>query len=235
MLKKGVIMDVICECKSITKIYKTLSNNVTALDDVSLSIEEGEFVVLAGPSGSGKTTLANILGCLDTPDSGYFSFRGLELSQATIQQRTETRKTSIGFVFQNFNLIPVLTAGENVALACELQGIDRGSAYKQAQQALLDVGLDTMDKRLPSELSGGQQQRVAIARAIVKKPSLLIADEPTANLDSTTTHEIVALLQNLNKLHGITCVICSHDHRVIDVAQRELYISDGKIYSDKRN
>lgn len=222
-------MDVICKLEQVDKIYTSAAGDVHALKQVSCEIREGEFVVLAGPSGSGKTTLANILGFLDGVSAGNYVFKGKESSTLDSDARTLLRRQYVGFVFQSFNLIPILTAKENVALATEIQGMSTEQSHEKAL-ALLDlVGMSEYAERYPNELSGGQQQRISIARALVKEPAILIADEPTASLDSHNTQDIIHLMMDLNKTLNSICIVCTHDERVISVAPRLLYVKDGNV------
>ena len=184
------------------KIYKSGTTTVEALRGVSLSIEKGDFMSIAGPSGSGKTTLLNAIGCIDTLTSGDVVIDGVEVSGSNHKKLTELRRQRIGFIFQTYNLIPVMSAYENVALTLALLKTDTREIGERTKQALREVGLEGMGRRRPAELSGGQQQRVAIARALVKKPSVVLADEPTANLDSKTGEKILQLMVDLNKQHG---------------------------------
>jgi len=197
------------------------------LTDVDLVVEPGEFLALAGPSGSGKTTLLNLLGCLDQPDGGSVSLDGQPMSGLSSAELSRVRAARIGFIFQSFNLIPVLTALENVELALRLSG--QPSGLDRCQAALDDVGLGDLGDRRPSQLSGGQQQRVAIARALVKRPALVIADEPTANLDSATGEGVLDLMRGLNETQGATFVFSTHDPMVIERARRVVRLRDGRV------
>ena len=214
--------------KDVTKTYRLGTLTVTALAGVSLTVRTGEFLAVAGPSGSGKTTLLNLIGCLDTPTSGEIAIDGEPVSALSPGRRADLRASKLGFVFQTFNLIPVLTAYENVEypLLIHRRG---GNVATRVRAALEQVGLGDRAKHRPPELSGGQQQRVAIARALVGEPALVLADEPTANLDSHTGHDIIELMRRLNREHGTTFVFSTHDPRIMQAADRVLEISDGRL------
>jgi putative ABC transport system ATP-binding protein len=214
--------------KGVSKTYRLGKVTVTALDGVSLAVNAGEFLAVAGPSGSGKTTLLNLIGCLDTPTSGEVVIDGEVISGLSAGRRADLRARKLGFVFQTFNLIPVLTAWENVEYPLLLQR-RRGDVAGRVRAALEHVGLADRARHRPPELSGGQQQRVAIARALVTEPALVLADEPTANLDSRTGHEIVELMRRLNRERGTTFVFSTHDPRIVNAADRVLEISDGRL------
>jgi len=220
--------------QGLTKDYKTGKVITKALRGIDLEIAEGEFLSIAGPSGSGKTTLLNIIGCLDTPTSGTVSLNGTDLADLSNKARAELRKDSIGFVFQSFNLIPVLTAFENVEIPLILLKWSKRKRKETVEQLLIDVGLKEYIYRRPNEMSGGQQQRVAIARALIKEPKLVLADEPTANLDSTTGMETLELMKELNKKKDTTFVFSTHDRMVMDFAHRLILLKDGKVSSDTR-
>jgi len=214
--------------KDVTKTYRLGTLTVTALAGVSLTVRTGEFLAVAGPSGSGKTTLLNLIGCLDTPTSGEIAIDGEPVSALSPGRRADLRASKLGFVFQTFNLIPVLTAYENVEypLLIHRRG---GNVATRVRAALEQVGLGDRATHRPPELSGGQQQRVAIARALVGEPALVLADEPTANLDSHTGHDIIELMRRLNREHGTTFVFSTHDPRIMQAADRVLEISDGRL------
>ncbi len=225
----------IVTCKGVTKIFGKGDLEVRALDGIDLEIMRGDFATLAGPSGSGKTTLLNMIGALDHPTAGALSFEGQSLNDFSKAKLSDLRLHKIGFIFQAYNLVPVLSALENVEFVLPLQRIPKAERKKRATQALQDVGLKGMEHRRPGALSGGQQQRVAIARALVTEPSIVLADEPTANLDSKTTAELVGLMGRLNTELGITFVIGTHDPCVMQHSKRHIEIEDGKIQSDIRN
>ena len=213
--------------KDVTKTYRLGTQTVVALADVSLDVQAGEFLAVAGPSGSGKTTLLNLVGCLDTPTSGQIEIDGEAVATLSSGRRADLRARKLGFIFQTFNLIPVLTAWENVEYPLLLT--KRGGNGARVRAALEQVGLGDRARHRPPELSGGQQQRVAIARALVTEPALVLADEPTANLDSRTGHEIVELMRRLNRERQTTFVFSTHDPRIMSAADRVLEISDGRL------
>jgi putative ABC transport system ATP-binding protein len=217
------------ELENIRKTYIQGKVNVTAIDRVDLSVEAGEFTALAGPSGSGKTTLLNIIGGLDSPDSGTVRVAGKDYRTMGGGDLARLRLHSIGFVFQSYNLIPVLSAEENVEYIMLLQGVPAKERKERARAILDDVGLSGMYGRRPSELSGGQQQRVAVARAIVSGPSIVLADEPTANLDSKTGEGLLELMQAINRDRNVTFIFSTHDKMVMDHARRLVYLKDGLI------
>jgi putative ABC transport system ATP-binding protein len=212
----------------VTKTYRLGALSVTALAGVSLQVAPGEFLALAGPSGSGKTTLLNLIGCLDTPTAGEIAIDGEPVTSWSAGRRADLRASKLGFVFQTFNLIPVLTAWENVEYPLLIRGRRREVAAR-VSGALEQVGLADRARHRPAELSGGQQQRVAIARALVGEPSLVLADEPTANLDSATGHEIVELMRRINRERGTTFVFSTHDPRIMKAADRVLEMTDGRL------
>lgn len=205
-----------------------------ALDNVSLDIEEGGFVSLFGPSGSGKTTLLNLIGALDTPTSGEITISGQRIDLMSSTELSKLRLNHIGFVFQAYNLIPVLSARENVEFVMELQGISKSVRQQRALEILDAVGLTGLAERRPAELSGGQQQRVAVARAIVSNPSLVLADEPTANLDSKTAENLLTLMRQMNEERKVTFIFSTHDKLVMSYAKRLVGLHDGEIVSDER-
>ena len=207
---------------------------VKALDGVDIDIEQGEFTVLMGPSGSGKTTLLNLIGGLDDPDGGTVTVEGKELSSMSGGQKSKMRLERLGFVFQAYNLIPVLSAAENVDFVLMMQGLPADERKKRVYDTLASVGLQGMEDRRPDQLSGGQQQRVAVARAIASRPALVLADEPTANLDSKTGTELVELMRKLNEDQGITFVFATHDPKVMDRARRIVRLVDGRIDKDQQ-
>ncbi|PIE17594.1 MAG: macrolide ABC transporter ATP-binding protein [Proteobacteria bacterium] len=216
-----------------TKTYHQGEHEVHALSEVDLKVEAGEFVVLAGPSGSGKTTLLNLIGALDTPTSGSVRVDGQLLDRLKGREQAALRLRRIGFVFQSYNLIPVLSAYENAEYVLLLQGADVKTREERVKGVLAAVGLAGLEDRCPAQLSGGQQQRVAVARAIAAGPALVLADEPTANLDSQTGFELVELMLELNRERGITFIISSHDDKVISRARRVVRLIDGKLASDE--
>jgi putative ABC transport system ATP-binding protein len=220
------------EVRDLWKIYELGDVSVTALAGVSLEIERGEFVAIMGSSGSGKSTLMNILGCLDRPSRGTYRLDGVDVSALSSDDRAEIRNTKIGFVFQNFNLIPRTTALENVELPLFYGDLPLGEQRDRARAALASVGLAGREHHLPNQLSGGQQQRVAIARALVNRPPLLLADEPTGNLDTRTSMEILDIVQTLNRSQGITVVVVTHEADIAQFARRVVTFRDGYILSD---
>ncbi|MCG8515829.1 MAG: ABC transporter ATP-binding protein [Halanaerobiales bacterium] len=223
------------ELKGIRKVYHQGKIEVPALRGVDLTIEEGEFTTVFGPSGSGKTTLLNMIGCLDKPSSGVITFAGRELGQLSKKDLAMLRRYNVGFVFQSYNLIPVLTAYENVEFAVRLTTKGREKELRERVMAILAaVGLEGLEARKPNELSGGQKQRVAIARALVKEPKLVLADEPSANLDSQTSTEVLEVMVKMNQELGTTFIFSTHDPQVMDYAGRMIEIRDGQISEDKR-
>ena len=206
---------------------------IDALHDISLDIHAGEFLAVWGPSGSGKTTLMNIIGLIDSPTEGEVLFEEQDTRILADNALTEFRADKIGFVFQSFNLVPVLSALENVMLPLQIKGVDEGSARARATTALIDVGLERFKNSLPDKLSGGQRQRVAIARALVVDPKLVIADEPTANLDSENSRMIIDLMREMNQARKVTFVFTTHDQRLLDHVDRKIQLRDGNIASDE--
>ncbi len=222
------------ELRGVRRTYGEGETLVAALDGVDLEIRAGEFSALAGPSGSGKTTLLNVVGSIDAATSGEVRFESTDLGKLSNRQRTRFRNQRIGFVFQDFNLIPVLSAEENVELPLQLLGGMGGAERRETARAMLEeVGLADLVHRLPRELSGGQQQRVAIARALVKRPGLVLADEPTANLDSATAQEILDLMRELNGALGTTFLFSTHDPMVMGYARRLVRLRDGRVVGDE--
>lgn len=219
-------------CKNVFKTFRQGDQIITGLDDVTLTIDECDFVCLSGPSGSGKTTLLNAIGGLDTPDSGEITVGDKRIDQLAKGELADMRLHNIGFVFQAYNLIPVLTARENVEFVMQVQGLSAQQRAERSYKILKEVGLEGMENRRPAHLSGGQQQRVAVARAIVGQPTLVLADEPTANLDSVTASQLMELFVELNLKHNTTFVIATHDKRVMQYAKRLIRMVDGKIVSD---
>jgi putative ABC transport system ATP-binding protein len=228
-------MTVTARLVDVEKTYRIGDIKVLAVRGVSLNIEAGAFLSIAGPSGSGKTTILNLLGALDTPTAGTIQIGDRATQGMTPKELADFRNTHLGFVFQTFNLIPVLTVRENVEFPLQLHGIsDKEERRTRVDSMLGEVGLASMADRRPTELSGGQQQRVAIARALVKKPTLVLADEPTANLDSATASEIVDLMQSMNEKHGTTFIFSTHDPMVMERATRLVRLRDGLVESDER-
>jgi len=221
-------------CEDVKKIYRQGKMEVRALNGVSLSVEKGEFMALAGPSGSGKTTLLNLIGGLDSADGGRIVVDGNILETMNSSDLADLRLRKVGFVFQSFNLIPVLSALENVEFIMLLQGVPPGERRKRAAAVLEEVGLAGMGNRRPAELSGGQQQRVAVARAIVSGPSIVLADEPTANLDSVTGSGLLELMRRMNDEKQVTFIFSTHDRMVMDHARRIVRILDGRVDEDRR-
>lgn len=222
----------IIELEGIHKEYAFGDTVTHALRGIDMKLKKGEFVALWGPSGSGKSTLLNIIGILDEPTSGNISFHGRAMENIGDDDRSELRNEAIGFVFQNFNLLPVLSALENVMLPLEIQGASGHDAREMATEKLLSVGLEDFLDQRPDKLSGGQQQRVAIARALAVNPALVIADEPTANLDSENARNIISLMRRLNEEDGTTFLFATHDKRLLDQVNRLVKIEDGKIVED---
>mgnify|MGYP000940629340 CR=1 FL=1 len=223
------------ELLRLENIYKKFSQgeiSVTALNDINLSVEKGEFLSIMGASGSGKSTMMNILGCLDRPTSGRYFLEGEDVSKMNDNLLAEIRNKKIGFIFQTFNLLPKLSALENVELPMIYAGADKKARYEKAMEALIKVGLSERVKHKPNELSGGQRQRVAIARALVNNPSILMADEPTGNLDSHSTVEIMEIFQKLND-EGATVIIVTHEPDVAFYTKRTTVFKDGRIISDR--
>ena len=216
------------EMKDICKVYNVGSESVWALEHASLHIDPGEFVSIIGPSGSGKSTLMNIIGCLDVADSGEYLLDSTPIEDYTEKELARVRNHKIGFVFQSFNLIPKLSAEENVELPLIYQKVGKAERKKRVEEALEKVQLKNRAKHLPTELSGGQQQRVAIARAIVTRPSLILADEPTGNLDSKTSRDIMGIFRELHRARN-TIVLITHSNEVAEEAQRVIHILDGKV------
>ncbi len=226
-------MTPIVQCREVHKSYGRGSVRVHALRGLSLSVLAGEFTALAGPSGSGKTTLLNLIGRLDTCDEGEIDVAGRRLGELSEREATELRLRHIGFIFQAYNLIPVLSAQENVEYILLLQGVPAAERHRRARDVLVEVGLDGMFARRPAELSGGQQQRVAVARAIVAAPALVLADEPTANLDSENGAALLDMMLELNRHRQVTFLFSTHDPRVMERARRLVRLRDGRIQSDE--
>lgn len=223
------------ELHGLTKTYGTGDAAFQALKGVDFKVHQGEFVAIMGPSGSGKSTMMNVLGCLDTPTSGHYLYEGIHVEKLNADQRSLLRRHALGFIFQGFNLLARTSALENVELPLLYRGISKKDRHEMAYQALASVGLPNKLRNTPAELSGGQQQRVAIARAIVTHPSTLFADEPTGNLDTRTTLEIMDLLIRLNEERGITVLMVTHEDDVASYAKRVVRVKDGLIESDRYN
>ena len=227
-------MKAIVTCENLHKIYRQGEIRVHALRGVDLVVENGEFMALAGPSGSGKTTLLNLVGVLDRFDEGDVMINDYKLSELSSSRATDLRLRHIGFIFQAYNLIPVLSAIENVEYIMLLQGIPSRERRQRARAILDEVGLADMHNRRPHEMSGGQQQRVAVARALVSEPDIILADEPTANLDSETARSLLDIMQQMNERHGVTVIFSTHDTRVMEYAHRIVTLRDGKVHRDER-
>jgi putative ABC transport system ATP-binding protein len=224
----------VVETKELVKTYRQGEEiEVHAVRGVSLQVVKGEFTAIVGPSGSGKTTLLNLLGALDMPTSGKAFIDGIDLSTMNRTERSALRRDRIGFVFQSYNLVPVMTAYENAEVVMALQGIDEEKRREDVMDLLKEVGLEGYEHRRPNQLSGGQQQRVAIARAIAAKPSVILADEPTANVDSETANLLLGIMEKMNREHEATFIFSTHDPRVIKRARRVITLVDGSIESDK--
>ena len=224
----------IVELESVSKRYQQGELQVEALRDLSLAIEAGEFTAICGPSGSGKTTMLNLIGALDRPSSGRVLIEGRDLGPLSRRELSHLRRDRIGFVLQAYNLMPVLTAYENAEIVLALQGVDEGERRSRVRALLAEVGLEGLEDRRPDQLSGGQQQRVAIARAIASNPAVVLADEPTANVDSETADRLLAIMEQLNRERGVTFIFSTHDPRVMERARRVVRIVDGHVESDER-
>ncbi len=222
-------MNTVVSCKDLSKHYDQGRLQVIALNQINLEILKGEFVCLSGPSGSGKTTLLNLIGGLDQPTTGEISVSGNRIDQMDKTSLADLRLHNIGFIFQAYNLIPVLSARENVEMVMEMIGVNKKERHAKSQEILKVVGLEGMEKRRPAELSGGQQQRVAVARAIVSNPSIILADEPTANLDSQTAENLLELMRKMNDDYQTTFIISTHDPRVMKHSKRLVSLVDGNI------
>lgn len=220
-------------CNDLCKYYQQGDAVIKGLDHVSLEIEEGSFICLSGPSGSGKTTLLNAIGGLDSLDSGEISINGERVDLLGKAALSDLRLHSIGFVFQAYNLIPVLSARENVEFVMQVQGVSAAERKQRSSMIMQEVGLEGMEDRRPAQLSGGQQQRVAVARAIVSQPKLVLADEPTANLDSKSMGRLMTIFRELNRTHKVTFLIATHDQRVMEWADRRISMEDGRVIRDE--
>ena len=224
----------VIEVKKLKKIYNSSEVKVNALNGIDLNIAEGEFAAIVGPSGSGKTTFLNMLGGLDSPSEGEISIGGTDIQNLSPSELIDFRLKNIGFVFQAYNLIPVLTALENVEFIMQMQGMQKKEREQRARELLTNVGLGERINSRPGKLSGGQQQRVAVARALASKPKFVLADEPTANLDSKSTENLLDIMEELNRKENITFIFSTHDQRVVNKARRVITLEDGKIISDIR-
>ncbi len=222
----------IIKIENLHKIYNGSSVSVHAVNGINISFDKGEFTAIVGPSGSGKTTLLNVIGGLDDATEGSVTIDNINIEKLSSRQLTDFRMNNIGFVFQAYNLIPVLTAKENVEFIMHLQGSKKSERDARTTELLKAVGLGSMMDRRPSKLSGGQQQRVAVARALASKPKFVLADEPTANLDSHSTENLLDIMEQLNKEEKITFIFSTHDQRVVNKARRVITIEDGKVISD---
>lgn len=226
--------DEIIRVQDVSKVYGTDDLKVWALRSISLTIKRGEFTAIAGPSGSGKTTLLNIMSGLDTPTSGTIMLAGRSISAMSGRELSDFRRDHIGFIFQAYNLIPVLSASENIEYIMLLQGMPEAERRARVSEILAEVGLEGMEKRRPAQLSGGQQQRVAVARAMASRPDIILADEPTANLDSRTGAELLDMMRELNTRHGMTFVFSTHDTMIMKRASRLVLLKDGAVDRDER-
>lgn len=225
-------MNTVIDAHNISKVYNPKTIPVYAVNNVHLHLQRGEFTALVGPSGSGKTTLLNMIGGLDKPDEGSIYINGLDITKLSANALIDFRLRNIGFVFQSFNLIPVLTAKENVEFIMQLQKINKDQRIKRVATLFKEIGLEDKVNERPSKLSGGQQQRVAVARALASKPQFVLADEPTANLDSVSASNLLDIMSRLNKDENITFLFSTHDQRVIDRARRVITLVDGRIVKD---
>lgn len=226
--------ELVLETVNLDRTFQNGPERIHAVSDVSFQVQRGEFTAIVGPSGSGKTTLLNLLGGLDSPSDGHVRILGTDLSALKASERVDFRLHNIGFVFQAYNLIPVLSARENVEFTMLLQGVDASERHRRSSELLEAVGLSAEADRRPTKLSGGQQQRVAVARALASKPAFVLADEPTANLDSTSASALLDIMARLNEREGTTFLFSTHDQRVIDRARRVVTLVDGRIDSDER-
>lgn len=230
----GDASSAIVQLKDVTKVYRQGTVDVHALRGLTLEVARGEFTAICGPSGSGKTTALNIIGALDRPTTGNVVLEGQDLTQLNRRERSRLRRDRIGFVFQAYNLMPVLTAYENAEMVMWVQGLGLEERRRRVMELLAAVGLEGLENRRPSELSGGQQQRVAIARAIAADPAVVLADEPTANVDSDTADKLIGIMEKLNRDQGVTFLFSTHDPRVMERARRLVRLVDGDIASDER-
>ena len=228
-------MSMVIEIENLTRKYGKGIGEVVAINEISLNIEYGEFTAIIGPSGSGKSTLLNLIGGLDKSDSGSVLLAGKDIAKMSGSQMSDFRRDRIGFIFQAYNLIPVLSAAENIEYIMLLQGISSVKRKERVQEMLFLVGLEGLGHRRPSELSGGQQQRVAVARAMASKPEIILADEPTANLDSKTGMALLDMMRQLNEDQGVTFVFSTHDEMIMKRARRLIHLRDGLVTLDERN
>ncbi|MBT3565229.1 ABC transporter ATP-binding protein [Pseudomonadales bacterium] len=222
-------MSSVITTKNLSRHFQDGENIIKAVDDVSLNIEAGEFTAIIGPSGSGKSTLLNLIGGLDNPTSGAVELSGTDIAKMSGSALSDFRRDHIGFIFQSYNLIPVLSAEENIEYIMLLQGVDTATRKKRVREMLHVVGLEGLGDRRPSHLSGGQQQRVAIARAMASHPDIILADEPTANLDSKTGIALLEVMKSLNEDRGMTFIFSTHDNKIMDRARRLVHVLDGKV------
>ena len=225
-------MSALLQCLEVSKTYRMGDSTVVALDRVNLAVYGNEYLAILGSSGSGKSTMMNILGCLDSPTSGEYHLNGRDVAQLSDSELAQTRNREIGFIFQSFNLLPRATALENVARPLSYRGVPRADREERAREALRTVGLDQRMHHLPNELSGGQRQRVAIARALCGKPAILLADEPTGNLDSATARDIIALFESLHEA-GHTIILITHEPKIAARCERSITLADGRIVNDQ--
>jgi putative ABC transport system ATP-binding protein len=226
-------MKTVIETKNLARVFGAGETRVTALDHVSITVKEGEFTAITGPSGSGKTTLLQLIGGLDEPDSGDVLLSGANIAQMSGAKLSDFRRDHIGFIFQSYNLIPVLSAEENIEYIMLLQGVPEKARKSRVREMLALVGLDGLGDRRPSNLSGGQQQRVAVARAMASKPDIILADEPTANLDSATGIALLEVMRDLNQQMNMTFVFSTHDYKIMDRADRLIHLEDGVVQLDE--
>lgn len=225
----------IIRLENVSKVYSSNGVSVTALSNINLSIQSGEYTVIAGPSGSGKTTLLNIIGTLDQPTSGKVFINGEDISNKSKKELSRLRLDKLGFIFQAYNLIPVLTALENIEFAMMIKGIKEAERREKALKVMRELGIEELANKRPNQMSGGQQQRVAVARAIVNDPLIVLADEPTANLDSKTASLLLDMMQEMNEKKNITFLFSSHDQKVIERAKRLILLKDGFVVEDINN
>ena len=233
MTRGGNGTDPVAELEAVTRVYRQGDQQVAALRGLTMQVGSGEFTAISGPSGSGKTTALNLIGALDTPTSGTVRLEGTDLGTLSRQALSRLRRDRIGFVFQAYNLIPILSAYENAEIVMVVQGVPEAQRRERVMQLLARVGLEGLEQRRPLELSGGQQQRVAIARAIAAGPAVVLADEPTANVDSTTAEALLDMMETLNREQGVTFLFSTHDPRVMTRARRLIRLVDGRIESDE--